>query len=142
MLTSMPITLSPIVELEVMIHVSEQTLEQIAATLPQTMTEEEFEVFFSDEDVRAEWVNGEVTLHMPEIPQHNDLIGWLATLIRFFADKQTLGKVFSSSVEVRMPGLRRVPDLCFVAKERQEIIKTTRIEGAPDLIMEIVSADS
>ncbi len=121
---------------------SEQALEQLAATLPQTMTEEEFEAFFGDEDVRAEWVKGEVILHMPEIPQHNDLIGWLAALIRLFADMRTLGRVFVSSVEIRALGVRRVPDLCFVSKARQDIIHETRIEGAPDLIMEIVSADS
>lgn len=108
---------------------------------PRYMTEAQFEAW-GDEDVKAEWSHEEVTVHMPEATKHNRLTVWLATLIQFFIDYHTLGEVFVSQVEIRAPGVRRVPDVCFVAKERQSIIKRGRIEGAPDLIIEIVSPDS
>src|SRR5204863_8223416 len=37
---------------------------------------------------------------------------------------------------------RRVPDLMFISNARLRLLKPTHIEGAPDLIMEIVSPDS
>ena len=121
---------------------SEQTLEQLAATLPQTMTEEEFEAFFGDEDVRAEWVNGEAFIYMPATPYHNKIEKWLDRVLSGWVEHFDLGEAFASEVEIRAPGVRRVPDVCFVAKERQTIVMETRIEGAPDLIIEIVSAVS
>jgi len=39
-------------------------------------------------------------------------------------------------------GRRRVPDLCFISRERLAIAKPTYIDDAPDLIVEIVSPDS
>jgi Uma2 family endonuclease len=105
------------------------------------MTEAEFDAWL-DEDVKAEWVNGEVIVHMPDAPKHNAIAIWLTKVMGLFIDRLNLGVLFGSTVEIRLPGLRRVPDLCFVVRERQEIVKATRIEGAPDLIVEIVSPDS
>ncbi|MEP7200129.1 MAG: Uma2 family endonuclease, partial [Chloroflexota bacterium] len=106
------------------------------------MSEAEFEAFFSDEDVRAEWVNGEAILYMPVKTIHSRLVIWLTQLIGFFVAQKNLGEVLGPEVEIRLPGLRRIPDLFFVSVERQQIVKETHIEGAPDLIIEIVSADS
>lgn len=105
------------------------------------MTEAEFETW-CDEDIRAEWVNGEVIILMPSTPKHNLLEVWLLKLISFFVERHALGLVFGSEVEIRAPGVWRVPDVCFVAQARAHIIKPKRIEGAPDLIIEIVSPDS
>jgi Uma2 family endonuclease len=47
-------------------------------------------------------------------------------------------------LQVRFASLRRrrVPDLLFVSTERMGILKATEVDGAPDLIIEIVSPDS
>jgi Uma2 family endonuclease len=122
--------------------ISEQTLEHVATTLPQAMSEEEFEAFFGDEDVRAEWVNGEVILPMAASLRHSELGTWLAALLLFFVSRLNLGRVYNSEIEIRVPGLRRVPDITFISHERAHIAQPTYVTGAPDLIMEIVSADS
>src|SRR5438309_377968 len=106
----------------------------------RTMTEAEFDAWM-DEDIRAEWVDGEVVELMPEAMRHNALIVWLVTLIQSFADRNGLGTAFILNVIVRFPRRRRVPDLCFIARERLDIVKPTYIDGAPDLIVEIVSPD-
>lgn len=73
---------------------------------------------------------------------HTRLAIWLTQLMGLFVTHKNLGEVLGSEFEMRMPDLRRIPDLCFVSTNRQAIVKETHIAGAPDLIIEIVSADS
>jgi len=114
---------------------------EIASNL-RPMTEEEFEAW-CDEDVRAEYVDGEVIVHTPASTRHNDVMWFLGTLLNLFASHHDLGRVLGPELQVRLrPGLRRVPDLFFVAKARADIIHEKHIEGAPDLVIEIVSPDS
>lgn len=107
------------------------------------MTEEEF-VAWCDEDTKAEWVEGEVIVHSPANLKHVDLAGFLNLILRWFVTSRGLGVVYGPELQVRFASLRRrrVPDLLFVSTERMNILKATEVEGAPDLIIEIVSPDS
>lgn len=106
------------------------------------MTEEEF-LDFCDEDIRAEFIDGEVILHSPTSIKHGSISVFILKLIGLYVDKHDLGSLWSDNIQVRLrPGLRRVPDLIFVAKENKVKITETEIDGAPDLVVEIVSADS
>jgi len=112
------------------------------APIPHPMTEEEFETW-CDEDVRAEYVDGEVIVHTPASTRHNDMMWFLGTLLNMFVTHHDLGRLLGPELQVRLrPGLRRVPDLLFVAKARTDVIHENHIEGAPDLVIEIVSPDS
>ena len=111
-------------------------------SIPRPMTEEEFEIW-CDEDVRAEYVDGEVIVHTPASTRHNDMMWFLGTLLNMFVTHHDLGRLLGPELQVRLrPGLRRVPDLLFVAKARTDVIHENHIEGAPDLVIEIVSPDS
>lgn len=115
---------------------------QPVAAKQTVMTEEEFEAW-CDEDVKAEYVDGEVIVHSPVSTRHSDVVLFLAGLMRIIVQQHDLGRVLGPELQVRLrPGLRRVPDLLFVAKERADMIQPTLVEGAPDLIVEIVSPDS
>ena len=107
------------------------------------MTEEEF-VAWCDEDTKAEWVDGEVIMPSPANLQHVTLAGFLLIVVRLFATQRGLGRAYGPELQVRFSALRRrrVPDLLFVATERMNILKPTEVDGAPDLIVEIVSPDS
>lgn len=109
----------------------------------EPMTEEEF-VSWYDEDIKAEFVDGEIIVHRP-VPIHHSFIGtFLSSLLFTLASKNDLGKLCGSGrIQTRLrPGLRREPDLMFIAKDRQSIIRKNHIEGASDLAVEIVSPDS
>jgi Uma2 family endonuclease len=107
------------------------------------MTERQFHDWCSG-DVRAEWVKGEVIVMSPANTDHVDLTFWLASLIRLFAEARDLGRVLGIESQVRLANVpsRRNPDILFVSRSRASIIKRTFVDGAPDLVMEIVSPDS
>ncbi|HFD40893.1 MAG TPA: Uma2 family endonuclease [Anaerolineae bacterium] len=106
------------------------------------MTEDEF-VAWCNEDVRAEYVDGEVIVHSPVSTRHSDLAGFLGSLLRLFVERHQIGKVLGPEIQVRLrPGVRRVPDLLFLSAERLEQVAPNHIEGAPDLMVEIVSPES
>jgi Uma2 family endonuclease len=109
------------------------------------MTEAEFHRWvFSDEDIRAEWEDGEVIVLSPENIEHTDLLLFLFNLLRPYAEHRDAGTVLGPNTMVRFARQRRrrVPDLLFVAKDRTHILRPTIIDGAPDLIIEVVSPDS
>src|SRR3954451_8968443 len=75
------------------------------------MTEQQFEEW-CDEDVKAEWVDGEVVLMTPENLESADLGGWLNAVMREVVESFDLGRVIGREFQVRLPGQRRrrVPD--------------------------------
>ena len=97
-----------------------------------------------DEDVRAEWVDGEVIVMPPVSGEHADISGWLYRFVADFVEERQLGLVRGPEFQVRLGAQRRrrTPDLLFVAKARLKIVKRTYVDGPPDLIMEVVSPDS
>ena len=94
-------------------------------------------------DVRAEWVDGGVVLMAPVSDEHDDLTTWLIALFRLLAEDEAAG-VVRHDMFVRLPGQRgrRLPDLMFIAAARSDVVKPTVVDGAPDLVVEVVSRDS
>ncbi len=107
------------------------------------MSYEEY-LAWAGEDTRAEWVAGEVIVHMPPKERHQDLATFLAALLRFLADIMQLGKVLSAPFEVKLwaDGPSRDPDVLFIRSDHLSRLTENRLEGAPDLVIEIVSDDS
>ena len=107
------------------------------------LTERQF-VDWCPKEILAEWVDGEVILVPTETPGHNRREFLLGRCVAEFVEHHNLGEAFIGTVPVRLPGRRRrrIPDVAFVAAARASIIHDTFIDGAPDLIVEIVSPDS
>ncbi len=105
-------------------------------------SEEAFEAW-CDEDLRAEYLNGEVIMHSPAGAVHENSIPWLATLFQLLIDRDGLGELYGSNLQIRLhSGKRRIADLVFVAKDHLDIVHPTFIDGAPDLVIEFVSEES
>jgi Uma2 family endonuclease len=107
------------------------------------MSYEEFLVW-AGEDTHAEWVNGEVIIHMPPKDIHQATLGFLHLLIQLFVHLLALGKVRVAPFEVLLPPgqVAREPDMFFVATENVSRLTQDRLVGPPDLIIEIISDDS
>jgi Uma2 family endonuclease len=109
------------------------------------MSETEFVAWaFRDEDIRAEWVDGEVIVMSPDNTLHNRIALFIQNLLSGVVEERDAGVVFFEGIQIRFAALhrRRQPDIIFIAKARQHIIKTNHIEGPPDLAVEVISPDS
>jgi Uma2 family endonuclease len=107
------------------------------------MSYEEF-LAVADEDVHAEWVDGEVIVFAPVSVRHQILQVWLTKVIGFFVDLFNLGEVCTAPLEmrVRLGGPSREPDILFVAREHREWLEAQRLNGPADLIVELISPES
>ena len=110
---------------------------------PGKMTYEEF-LAWADEDMRAEWVNGEVIQLGPVSNRHQNLVGFLTILLRHFVEERHLGGVLSLPFQMKtgvdLPG--REPDILFIAHEHLDRLKNVYLDGPADLVVEIISPDS
>ncbi len=97
-----------------------------------------------DEDTRAEWVDGEVILLGPASLRHQEVSGFLHAVLSAFVQERGLGTVLAAPFQMKtgpdLPG--REPDLLFVAREGQERLKGTHLDGPADLVVEVASPES
>ncbi len=99
---------------------------------------------FCDEDTLAEWVDGKIERYSPASDMHQDLAGWLTSLLRIYVEAKKLGVIRPAPFQMKtgrdLPG--REPDIIFVRKENQGMLKRTYLNGPADLSIEIVSEES
>ena len=104
------------------------------------VTYEEF-LAWADEDTLAEWVDGEVVMYSPASDRHQDISGFLESVLRSFVEVRQLGIVRSAPFQMKLEHGRE-PDLLFVAKTNLGRLKETYLDGPADLAVEIVSPES
>ena len=92
---------------------------------------------------KADLIDGVIYMASPDNTDANDLNGWLLVLMRTYARRKDLGKVYVSRVAFRLDDKNGPePDVGFLRKDRLHLVKRGRVEGPPDLALEIVSPDS
>ncbi|MPZ15118.1 MAG: Uma2 family endonuclease [Chloroflexi bacterium] len=89
---------------------------------------------------RYEVIDGELYVTPPPLEQHqrgaSALHGYLWQHVR----ERRLGRVYSAPIAVVLDEETGVqPDVVYVANERRDIIAERGIEGAPDLVVEVLS---
>lgn len=92
------------------------------------------------EDIKAEFINGEVIIHSPAKLGHIDATGNLCNLLKTFAMVRGLGKVTSKKSMVSLTRNDYEPDICFWRTEKAVgFTPDTLLFPAPDLIVEVLS---
>ncbi len=104
------------------------------------MSYEEF-LDWADEDTLAEWVNGEVIMTSPASNKHQDISGFLESVLRIYVETKELGCVRTAPFQMKLKNGRE-PDIVFVAKAHLDRLKETYLDGPADLAVEIVSPES
>jgi len=94
-----------------------------------------------DDGFRYEILNGELHMTPPPSISHQNAVTELAAQMRDFAKQTGKGIVLVSPVGVRLPGqsVPVQPDVIFIRADRREIIGEHDIQGAPDLVVEVLS---
>ncbi len=115
----------------------------ISVSLPPKMTYEEF-LDWLDEDVRAEWIDGEIIIMSPASLRHQLLVNFLAAVLQYFVEAHQLGLIVTAPFQMKigadLPG--REPDLIFVSSEHIDRIKHAHLSGPADMALEIISPES
>jgi Uma2 family endonuclease len=88
----------------------------------------------------ADLIDGEVFMHSPVSVRHADVLNFVDRLLGSYIDRHDLGRLYREAVAVRLSG-RNVflPDLAFYAAGREAAARETYLEGAPDLVVEVLS---
>ena len=96
---------------------------------------------WADEDTLAEWVDGEIMMTSPASNRHQDLSGFLESLLRLFVETHKLGIVRGAPFQMKLEHGRE-PDLLFLANEHLNRLKDNYLDGPADLVVEIISPES
>lgn len=106
-------------------------------------TIEEF-LAWEDEDVWAEWVDGKVIRMAAVTFGHQDIVRFLLALLGLYIEAHDLGWVTTAPYAMHLPSRKRVrePDLLFVSRERLDLRKDLYLDGAADVVVEVVSPES
>ncbi|MDP9367082.1 MAG: Uma2 family endonuclease [Chloroflexota bacterium] len=93
-----------------------------------------------DDGNRYEIIAGVLCVSPSPTEVHQAISFRLTLLVGNFVTAERLGKVYAAPFDVRLSEQDVVqPDLIFVSRSRLSIISPTCIEGAPDLLVEILS---
>ena len=92
------------------------------------------------EDERYELLDGDlVTASAPNIA-HQRISGRLGRWLAAFVEEKGLGEVFRAPTDVVLSDTDVVqPDILFVSGDRADIITADDVQGAPDLVVEVLS---
>ena len=88
-----------------------------------------------------EVIEGELLMSPAPRTIHQRCKGKIYVAMLLFVEKHDLGLVLDAPHDVMLEKLATPvqPDILFIAKERLHIVKPERTEGAPDLIVEVLS---
>jgi Uma2 family endonuclease len=104
------------------------------------VSEREFDELV-DEGTRAELIDGVMVVHSPASPRHDDVAGFLRSLMRFYAAARRQGKVLGPDSLVHLATCRKFAPDAFLLVQRRVPRRLPRkqFEGTPDLIVEVLS---
>ena len=109
---------------------------------PTTRTKLTYEDFLElpEDGKRHEIIDGEHYVTASPVTRHQLILGNLHFAIKAFLRERDLGEVFLSPLDVLFSDFDIVePDLIYLSRERWSILTEANLQGAPDLVMEILS---
>lgn len=95
----------------------------------------------TDEDTKAELIDGVMIMHSPASLQHEDTGNFLGGLMRFYAKAKSLGLMIASGNGIvhLSTGRKLAPDGFFIRTERVPSPLPKQFDGVPDLVLEVLS---
>jgi Uma2 family endonuclease len=96
-----------------------------------------------DDGKRYQVVDGVLVLMPSPSFQHQEILGRLFMALSIFVRANPIGKVCIAPLDVVLraerPAVVLQPDLLFISHERKAVITAPNVQGAPDLVVEILS---
>src|SRR6059036_650324 len=115
------------------------TLEPPYLIVKPGVDEEEF-YRLADEDSDWEYLDGRIIMHSPASKRHEDIFAFLLTLLRAFLDERKGATVLGSRYPMRLDAKwSPEPDIVVIIDARRHLMKSRRLEGPADMVIEIAS---
>ncbi len=115
---------------------------QKTADLPPKLPTFEAFIEWVDEDVSAEWINGDVIFMSPVSLKHQLIVGFLTQIVGLFVEKQNLGVLVTAPFKMKLKNYGPEPDLLFIATQNKKRLRATYLNGPADLVIEVISPES
>ena len=95
---------------------------------------------FPDDGLRHEIIDGEHYVTASPITRHQRISLSLLHLIQSYLDTHQIGELFSAPFDVVLSFTDVVvPDLIYLSRDRAHLVTAKNLQGAPDLVVEILS---
>jgi len=109
---------------------------------PARLTYDDF-VLFPEDGLRHEILDGEHYVSASPYLRHQAVLGEFYTALNIFLKAHRLGRLFIAPADVLLSRHDIVePDLLFVSNERLHILTEKNVQGAPDLVVEVLSGST
>jgi Uma2 family endonuclease len=136
----MTLTQPPVAE---PVEANQAIQESTTGDVRQRMSYDEF-LNQIDESKQAEWVDGEAIVFTPPTTRHQQLVGFLYSLLLSHIQHFRLGEVIIAPFEMKTTpeSNSREPDILFVSNEHLDRLTEKKLEGPADLVVEVISTSS
>ena len=85
-------------------------------------------------------IHGELIMTPSAITKHQKIVGKLYALMLMYVESNHLGEIYPAPLDVVLDDFNIVqPDILFISNKNNKIIGEKNIQGAPDLVVEILS---
>ena len=94
-----------------------------------------------DNGMRYEVIRGNLYMSPAPRTKHQEVSFALAVEMHHYSKERALGRVYVAPIDVVLPNLAAPvqPDILFITQDNINIVAETKIEGVPNLIVEILS---
>lgn len=117
-----------------------QIIQQVQAILNDEQTRRQAFYEWMDEDMKAEFINGEIVVHSPALHKHNAVVLLLGTLMNAFVIEREMGIVVVEKALVELTRNSYEPDICYFGPVKAATIQPEMLYyPAPDLVVEVLS---
>lgn len=87
-----------------------------------------------------ELFDGELVMTPSPNPQHQEIVTQLTTALNNYVQRKSLGKVYVAPLDTIFDEHTVLqPDILFVRRDRLDIVTKEAVNGAPDLVVEVLS---
>ena len=118
-------------------------MDDLFEDIPSRMTATEFLAFTQQTDRSYQLLNGRPMMNPAPLLKHQEIVGNLHVPLILFVKPRALGKIWLAPADVVFDRFNVVqPDLFFVATDRLNIAAGGNLQGAPDLVVEVLSAST
>lgn len=103
------------------------------------VSEEEFDML-TDEDTKADLFDGVFIMCSPASIRHERMFRFFFSIMNIYVEDKQLGEVLGSRATMHLAYCRMFePDILFVRSEKLGMLQEKQLEGAADVVVEIVS---